>query len=67
MSAALAVVAQMGDLFESHVKRRFGVKDSSQVIPGHGGVLDRLDGMMSASVLLAALILATNGQLLTWF
>lgn len=67
LSAALAVVAQMGDLFESHVKRRFGVKDSSQVIPGHGGVLDRLDGMMSASVLLAALILATNGQLLTWF
>lgn len=67
LSAALAVVAQMGDLFESHVKRRFNVKDSSQIIPGHGGILDRLDGMMSASVLLAALILATNGQLLTWF
>lgn len=67
LSAALAVVAQMGDLFESHVKRRFGVKDSSQIIPGHGGVLDRLDGMMSASVLLAALIIATNGQILTWF
>ncbi|WP_028878638.1 phosphatidate cytidylyltransferase [Terasakiella pusilla] len=67
LSTVLAVVAQMGDLFESHVKRRFGVKDSSQIIPGHGGILDRLDGMMSASVLLAALIIATNGHLLTWF
>lgn len=66
LSAGLAVVAQIGDLFESHVKRRFNVKDSSNIIPGHGGVLDRLDGMMFAAALLAALIIGTNGQILSW-
>jgi phosphatidate cytidylyltransferase len=54
ISGALSVVSQLGDLFESAVKRRFGVKDSSQFIPGHGGLLDRLDGFVAA-VAVAAL------------
>ena len=54
VSGVLSVVSQLGDLFESAVKRRFGVKDSSQIIPGHGGLLDRLDGFVAA-VAMAAL------------
>jgi phosphatidate cytidylyltransferase len=45
----LAIVAQIGDLFESFVKRRNGVKDSSHIIPGHGGVMDRVDGLVAAA------------------
>ncbi len=55
LAAVLSIASQLGDLFESAVKRRFGVKDSSQIIPGHGGLLDRLDGFVAA-VVLAALI-----------
>ncbi len=54
ISGVLSVVSQLGDLFELAVKRRFGVKDSSQIIPGHGGLLDRLDGFVAA-VAMAAL------------
>lgn len=53
-----AAVSQIGDLVESSVKRRFGVKDSSRIIPGHGGVMDRLDGFIFASVFAAAISLA---------
>ncbi|HVK92597.1 MAG TPA: phosphatidate cytidylyltransferase [Mycoplana sp.] len=44
----LSVFSQVGDLFESFIKRRFGVKDSSRLIPGHGGVMDRVDGLVFA-------------------
>jgi phosphatidate cytidylyltransferase len=47
----LSVVAQLGDLFESWVKRQFGAKDASRLIPGHGGVMDRLDGFWGAALL----------------
>ena len=50
LAAFLSVISQLGDLFESAVKRRFGVKDSSRIIPGHGGLLDRLDGFVAAVV-----------------
>lgn len=60
-SAVLSLIEQASDLFESKVKRIFGVKDSGNIIPGHGGVLDRLDGMMfTAPVVLLLLTLFTN-------
>jgi phosphatidate cytidylyltransferase len=52
----LALVAQSGDLFESFIKRRAGVKDSGHLIPGHGGMLDRLDGYLFAVPTLALLV-----------
>lgn len=50
IGAGLAVVAQMGDFFESWLKRKAGVKDSSRLIPGHGGVLDRVDGLLPVAL-----------------
>jgi phosphatidate cytidylyltransferase len=54
LAPILAIAAQAGDLFESAIKRRAGVKDSGAWLPGHGGVLDRLDGLVPVAVLTAA-------------
>jgi phosphatidate cytidylyltransferase len=61
LGAVLSIASQLGDLFESAVKRRFGVKDSSHIIPGHGGLLDRLDGFVAAIVLAAILGFLRHG------
>ncbi len=61
LGAILSIASQLGDLFESAVKRRFGVKDSSHIIPGHGGLLDRLDGYVAAVVLAAIFGLLRGG------
>lgn len=66
LSALLGGVTQGGDLFESWVKRRFGVKDASALIPGHGGLLDRVDGLLAASALTALLGIVGNGSVLRW-
>ncbi|WCT75073.1 phosphatidate cytidylyltransferase [Sphingomonas naphthae] len=55
LGAPMALLAQSGDLFESWLKRRAGVKDSGRFLPGHGGALDRLDGVVPVATLIAAL------------
>ncbi len=56
----IAVVAQSGDFLESWMKRRAGVKDSSSVIPGHGGVFDRTDGMIAVAFVIGVIMLVTK-------
>jgi phosphatidate cytidylyltransferase len=66
VSAGLAIVAQFGDLAESLAKRRFGVKDSSGLIPGHGGLLDRLDGLLAVIPAVALMTLIGGRSVLAW-
>lgn len=66
VSLVLSVAAQAGDLAESAAKRRFGIKDTSGLIPGHGGLLDRLDGMLAALAAAAILALARGASPVVW-
>ena len=61
VSAAVAAFSQVGDLSESAFKRRFGVKDSGTLIPGHGGVFDRLDGLVAAAILVGVITMWRGG------
>ena len=61
LALVLSVASQAGDLFESAFKRRFGVKDAGHVIPGHGGIMDRLDGFLAAAVVAVVIGVARGG------
>lgn len=60
MGAPIAIVAQTGDFFESWMKRRAGVKDSGNLIPGHGGLFDRVDGLLAVSFVIGLITLAAT-------
>lgn len=66
VSAVAALVAVGGDLAESRLKRRFEIKDASNLIPGHGGALDRLDGLMAATLVAAAVTFARGKEIFIW-
>lgn len=59
-SAFLAVISQIGDLFESSLKRKYNVKDSGGILPGHGGMLDRMDGMLAAAIAVFILLIVRS-------
>jgi len=66
LAALTAIVSQAGDLTESATKRRFGVKDSSALIPGHGGVLDRFDALAAASLFVGLALALFPGLIAQW-
>ena len=66
IAAVLGIVAQAGDLLESFVKRRLEVKDSGHLIPGHGGLFDRLDGVLAAAPVAALLALTLGRGVVLW-
>ena len=61
VSASMSIAGQAGDLAESALKRHFGVKDSGRIIPGHGGLMDRVDALSAAAILLMAIGIARSG------
>ena len=66
VAALLSVAAQFGDLFESWIKRVFGVKDSGASIPGHGGMLDRVDGVLFAAPALVIIVIVSGAEFVQW-
>ena len=66
LGAAIAIFAQLGDLGVSRVKRRYGVKDTGTLIPGHGGLLDRVDGSMGAVPVAILCIVLARGDMSLW-
>lgn len=66
IGVVVSLASQGGDLLESAVKRRFEVKDSGCIIPGHGGVFDRLDGLLAGAPVLAAILIAAGDKDFLW-
>jgi phosphatidate cytidylyltransferase len=66
LAIVLGLISQAGDLFESALKRHFGVKDSGRIIPGHGGLLDRLDALLAVAPVAALLALTAGRGVVLW-